>query len=309
MTSQKILLTGATGFVGRQILERLPKTTHVFGRSKPEHECIFFKGELDNKTDFSQTLEGIDVVIHCAARAHVMNDTETELYEQINTLATLSLAKQAAALGAKRFIFISTIKVNGESTLEGGPFRFSDKQNPSDPYGISKANAEIGLQEIAAKTGMAVVIIRPPLVYGPGVKANFAAMLKLAKKNLPLPLGAIHNKRSLVAVENLVDLVLTCIDHPAAANQTFLVSDDCDVSTTELLRLMTRASGKKPILLPIPVSWLKAVASLAGKQSVIDRLCGNLQVDISHTKQTLGWKPPITLEEGITHCVADKAVN
>jgi nucleoside-diphosphate-sugar epimerase len=281
----------------------------VFGRSKPEHECIFFKGELDNKTDFSQTLEGIDVVIHCAARAHVMNDTETELYEQINTLATLSLAKQAAALGAKRFIFISTIKVNGESTLEGGPFRFSDKQNPSDPYGISKANAEIGLQEIAAKTGMAVVIIRPPLVYGPGVKANFAAMLKLAKKNLPLPLGAIHNKRSLVAVENLVDLVLTCIDHPAAANQTFLVSDDCDVSTTELLRLMTLAAGKKPILLPIPVSWLKAVASLAGKQSVIDRLCGNLQVDISHTKQTLGWKPPITLEEGITQCVADKAVN
>ncbi len=309
MTSQKILLTGATGFVGRQILERLPKTTHVFGRSKPERECIFFKGELDNKTDFSQALEGIDVVIHCAARAHVMNDTETELYEQINTLATLSLAKQAAARGAKRFIFISTIKVNGENTLEGRAFRFNDKQNPSDPYGISKANAEIGLQEIAEKTGMAVVIIRPPLVYGPGVKANFAAMLKLAKKNLPLPLGAIHNKRSLVAVENLVDLVLTCIDHPAAVNQTFLVSDDCDVSTTELLRLMTRASGKKTILLPIPVSWLKAVASLAGKQSVIDRLCGNLQVDISHTKQTLGWKPPITLEEGITHCVADKAVN
>ncbi len=309
MTSQKMLLTGATGFVGRQILERLPKTTHVFGRSEPERECIFFKGELDNKTDFSQALEGIDVVIHCAARAHVMNDTETELYEQINTLATLSLAKQAAALGAKRFIFISTIKVNGESTLEGGAFRFNDKQNPSDPYGISKANAEIGLQEIAAKTGMAVVIIRPPLVYGPGVKANFAAMLKLAKKNLPLPLGAIHNKRSLVAVENLVDLVLTCIDHPAAVNQTFLVSDDCDVSTTGLLRLMTLAAGKKPILLPIPVSWLKAVASLAGKQSVIDRLCGNLQVDISHTKQTLGWKPPITLEEGITQCVADKAVN
>lgn len=304
MTSQKILLTGATGFVGRQILERLPKTTHVFGRSKPEHECIFVKGELDNKTDFSQALEGIDVVIHCAARAHVMNDTETELYEQINTLATLSLAKQAAALGAKRFIFISTIKVNGESTLEGGAFRFSDKQNPSDPYGISKANAEIGLQEIAAKTGMAAVIIRPPLVYGAGVKANFAAMMKLAKRNLPLPLGAIHNKRSLVAVENLVDLVLTCIDHPAAANQTFLVSDDCDVSTTELLRLMTLAAGKKPILLPIPVSWLKAVASLAGKQAVIDRLCGNLQVDISHTKQILGWKPPITLEQGIAKCVA-----
>jgi nucleoside-diphosphate-sugar epimerase len=280
----------------------------VFGRSKPEHECIFFKGELDNKADFSQALEGIDVVIHCAARAHVMNDTETELYEQINTLATLSLAKQAAALGAKRFIFISTIKVNGESTLDGSAFRFDDKQNPSDPYGISKANAEIGLLELAAKTDMEVVIIRPPLVYGPGVKANFAAMLKLAKKNLPLPLGAIHNKRSLVAVENLVDLVLTCIDHPAAANQTFLVSDDCDVSTTELLKLMTLVSGKKPILLPIPVSWLKALAGLAGKQAVIDRLCGNLQVDISHTKQTLGWKPPITLEQGIAKCIAASKV-
>lgn len=304
MTSQKILLTGATGFVGRQILERLPKTTHVFGRSKPEHECIFFKGELDNKADFSQALEGIDVVIHCAARAHVMNDTETELYEQTNTLATLSLAKQAAALGAKRFIFISTIKVNGESTTEGSAFRFNDMQNPSDPYGVSKANAEIGLQEIAAKTAMDVVIIRPPLVYGPGVKANFAAMLKLAKKNLPLPLGAIQNKRSFVSVDNLVDLVVTCINHPAAANQTFLVSDDCDVSTTELLKLMTRASGKKPILLPIPMSWLKAFATLVGKQAVIDRLCGNLQVDISHTKQTLGWKPPITLEQGIAKCVA-----
>ncbi len=304
MTSQKILLTGATGFVGRQILECLPKTIHVFGRSKPERECVFFKGELDNKTDFSQALRGVDVVIHCAARAHVMNDTETDLYEQINTFATLSLAKQAAALGAKRFIFISTIKVNGESTADGSAFRFDDKQNPSDPYGVSKAKAEIGLQELAAKTGMDVVIIRPPLVYGPGVKANFAAMLKLAKKNLPLPLGAIQNKRSLVAVENLVDLVVTCIDHPAAANQTFLVSDDCDVSTTELLRLMTHASGKKPILLPIPVSWLKAMASLVGKQAVIDRLCGNLQVDISHTKQTLGWAPPITLEKGIARCVA-----
>lgn len=309
MTSQKILLTGATGFVGRQILERLPKSTHVFGRSKPEHECIFFKGELGNKTDFSQALSGVDVVIHCAARAHVMNDPETGLYEQINTLATLSLAKQAADSGVKRFIFISTIKVNGESTEAGGAFHFNDKPNPSDPYGISKANAEIGLYELAAKTNMDVVIIRPPLVYGPGVKANFAAMLKLASKNLPLPLGAIHNKRSLVAVDNLVDLVVTCINHPAAANQTFLVSDDCDVSTTELLKLMTCAAGKKPILLPIPVSWLNAVATLAGKQAVVDRLCGNLQVDISHTKQTLGWIPPITLEQGIARCVAGKDVN
>lgn len=307
MPTPSILLTGATGFVGQQILRQLPPLARVFGRTKPAHDCHFFAGELSANTDYRAALCGVDVVIHCAARAHVMNETATnaaELYQDINTHATLALAEQAAAAGVKRFIFISTIKVNGEATSEGHVFRASDFRQPLDHYGESKAKAEIGLLEIAHNTNMEVVIIRPPLVYGHGVKANFAAMLKLAKKNLPLPLGAVHNKRSLVAVENLVDLIVTCIEHPAAANQVFLVSDDCDVSTSDLLKMMTKAFGKRPCLLPIPVSWLKVIASLVGKQSVIDRLCGNLQVDIAHTKQTLDWVPPVTLEQGIAKCIA-----
>lgn len=304
MTS-KILLTGATGFVGRQILAKLPSDTHVFGRSKPEQECRFFSGELHENTDFRAALQGVDVVLHCAARAHVMHETAenaAQLYEDVNTLATLSLARQAAELGIKRFIFISTIKVNGEATEDGSPFRASDTPNPQDDYGLSKAKAEIGLRDIAQKTGMEIVIIRPPLVYGPGVKANFAAMLKIARKNLPLPFGAIHNKRSLVAVDNLVDLVLRCVEHPNAANQTFLVSDDFDVSTTVLLQTMTRCFGKNPWLLPVPVPLLRGVAALAGKQAVIDRLCGNLQVDITFTKQTLDWVPPVPFEQAIQQC-------
>lgn len=305
MTSQNILLTGATGFVGQQILRQLPPQTRVFGRTKPARDCHFFAGELSANTDYRAALSGVDVVIHCAARAHVMNETATnaaELYQDINTHATLALAEQAAACGVKRFIFISTIKVNGEATATGHMFRANDARQPQDHYGESKAKAEIGLLDIAQRTGLEVVIIRPPLVYGPGVKANFAAMLKLAKKNLPLPLGAIHNKRSLVAVDNLVDLVLCCVDHPNAANQVFLVSDDHDVSTTELLQMMTRAYGKTPMLMPIPTAWLRWFASMAGKQAVIDRLCGNLQVDITFTKQTLGWRPPVSLQQGIEQC-------
>lgn len=305
MTLQNILLTGATGFVGQQILRQLPPQTRVFGRTKPARDCLFFAGELSANTDYRAALSGVDVVIHCAARAHVMNETATnaaELYQDINTHATLALAEQAAVCGVKRFIFISTIKVNGEATATGYMFRANDARQPQDHYGESKAKAEIGLLDIAQRTGLEVVIIRPPLVYGPGVKANFAAMLKLAKKNLPLPLGAIHNKRSLVAVDNLVDLVLCCVDHPNAANQVFLVSDDHDVSTTELLQMMTRAYGKTPMLMPIPTAWLRWLASMAGKQAVIDRLCGNLQVDITFTKQTLGWRPPVSLQQGIEQC-------
>lgn len=301
----KILLTGATGFVGQQLLAKLPSTTHVFGRSKPRQACQFFAGDLDKATDYRKALEGVDVVIHCAARAHVMNETAenaAQLYEQVNTLATLALAEQAAASGVRRFIFISTIKVNGESTVDGDAFHVSDKPNPQDSYGLSKAKAELGLRDIAQKSGMEFVVIRPPLVYGPGVKANFAAMLKMASKNLPLPLGAIHNKRSLVAVENLVDLVLCCVNHPNAVNQTFLVSDGYDVSTTELLQTMTKCFHKKPRLLPIPVGILRSLSALVGKQAVIERLCGNLQVDISFTQQTLGWVPPVSFEQSIQQC-------
>lgn len=302
-----ILVTGHTGFMGQALVSALdPNILRVVGRRTIDNQPgLFFRKQLTANEDFSDCLAGVSVVIHAAARVHVMHDTSADplaSYREINVEGTLNLAKQAADAGVKRFIFISTIKVNGENTLPGKAFCASDTSKASDPYGVSKAEAESALQALCAKTGMQFVIIRPPLVYGPGVKANFAAMLGLAKRNLPLPLGAIHNKRSMVGLDNLVDLIVTCIDHPKAANQIFLVSDDQDVSTTELLQIMTRAAGKKPWLLPVPMSWLKLTGKLTGKQAVIERLCGNLQVDISHTKDILGWKPPVSLEEGIKRC-------
>jgi UDP-glucose 4-epimerase len=303
----KILITGFSGFVGNSLLT--PLISHdlvLLGRKKQDKFAFpFFHSEFNAESDYSSALAGVDVVIHSAARVHMMNEQTTDplaAFREVNTFGTLNLARQAAASGVKRFIFISSIKVNGEATAEGEAFRFDDTAKPEDAYSISKAEAETGLKQIATQTGMELVIIRPPLIYGPGVKANFAAMMKLARINLPLPLGAIKNKRSLVALDNLVDLIITCIDHPKAANQTFLVSDDQDVSTTELLQMMTRAAGKAPWFMPVPVSWLKLAGKFIGKQAVIDRLCGNLQVDISHTKDTLGWTPPVTVEEGIARC-------
>lgn len=309
--SRLIAMSGCTGLVGTGVLARVGNcNVVVFGRKASAFSGYSFQNtELHKDFDFGNAFDGIGTFIHAAARVHVMADTAADPldeYRAVNTAGTLNLAKQAAAAGVKRFIFISSIKVNGEATSENQTFRYDDTPGPEDPYGISKAEAEVGLKKLADETGMEVVIIRPPLVYGPGVKANFAAMLRLSKKNLPLPLGAIHNKRSLVALDNLVDLIVTCIDHPKAANQTFLVSDDQDVSTTELLQMMTHAAGKKLRLVPVPVSWLKLAGKLTGKQAVVDRLCGNLQVDISHTKDTLGWKPPISVEEGIARCFAQK---
>ncbi|EKF9168903.1 SDR family oxidoreductase [Vibrio cholerae] len=302
MTSQKILLTGATGFVGQQILRQLPQQARVFGRTKPARDCHFFAGELSANTDYRAALSGVDVVIHCAARAHVMNETATnaaELYQDINTHATLALAKQAATSSVKRFIFISSIKVNGESTSGRMPFTSSDQPCTSDHYGQSKLEAENRLKDLAAKTGLEVVIIRPTLVYGLGVKANFASLMRLISKGMPLPFGCIaKNKRSLVSVDNLVDLIITCIDHPKAANQVFLVSDDHDVSTSEMVRELAIALGKPTWQLPVPIWCYKLFGKLFGKSDIVDRLTGSLQVDISHTKETLGWKPPQTLQEG-----------
>lgn len=266
----------------------------------------FFQKELATTEDYSDCLAGVSVVIHAAARVHVMDDTAADplaAYREVNVDGTLNLARQAAASGVKRFIFISTIKVNGEATLPDQPFTAHDLSQATDPYGISKAEAEAALKKLCSDTGMEFVVIRPPLVYGPGVKANFAAMLRLAKKNLPLPLGAIRNQRSMVALGNLVDLIKVCIDHPKAANQTFLVSDDRDLSTSELLQLMVRAYGKTPRLIPVPMSWFSIIGKLTGKQAVIARLCGNLQVDINDTKTTLNWRPPVSVEDGIKSCI------
>ena len=241
-------------------------------------------------------------MVHLAARVHVMNHTVASSlaeFRKSNVEATLALATQAAKAGVKRFIFISSIKVNGEHTQPGHPFRADDQPAPQDPYGISKMEAEVGLRAIAQQTGMEVVIIRPPLVYGPGVKANFASMVKWLQRGVPLPLGAIHNRRSLVALDNLVDLIITCIQHPAAANQTLMVSDGEDVSTTELLQRMAKALGKPARLVPVPQRLLEWGAAFVGKQDMARRLFSSLQVDLEPTRQLLGWKPPVSLEQGL----------
>jgi len=302
-----IALTGATGFVGSHIAKSFDSADLcILGRKKPAGFFgVFHRVEINSSEDYSTLLINVTVIIHAAARAHHMNDSAEDpltAYREVNTAGTLNLANQAASAGVKRFIFISSIKVNGEGTSLNSPFKYDDISIPEDPYGISKLEAENGLHQISKSTGMEVVIIRPPLVYGAGVKANFSTMMSLAAKNLPLPLGSIKNKRSLVAIDNLVDLIVTCIDHTNAANEIFLVSDDHDVSTTELLVELTRAAGYKPRLINFPMVFIQVVAALLGKKAIADRLCGTLQVDISHTKDTLDWTPPISFEQGIARC-------
>ena len=229
-------------------------------------------------------------------------------FRRVNVNGTRQLARQAADAGVRRFIFVSSVKVNGEHSLAGRPLTAADAPAPLDPYGISKLEAEQALQALSTETGMEMVIVRPPLVYGPGVKANFGSLLRWLSKGWPLPLGAVHdNRRSLVAVDNLADLLLTCVDHPAAASQTFLASDGEDLSTTELLRRMGQALGKPARLLPVPPALLRWGATALGKADIAQRLLGSLQVDITHTRQTLGWTPPITVDEGLRRAVAGMA--
>lgn len=306
MQTHTICVTGSTGFIGKALIKRLVKVNACLiaavrsdNHNLPAEVKTLVINDITNLPEAFAYVSNLNTVIHVAAKAHAYGVSLDE-FRKVNTDATLKLAKAAAVNGVKRFIFLSSIGVNGISNTK--PFRVEDEPAPVEDYAISKFEAEIGLKQIALDTGMEIVIIRPPLVYGPDAPGNFGKLLELAQKNLPLPLGAINNHRSIVALDNLVDLIVTCIDHPRAANQTFLVSDDHDVSTTELLKLVTRAAGKTPWLIPVPMSWLKLVGKLAGKQAVIDRLCGNLQIDISHTKQTLSWMPLLTLEEGIQRC-------
>src|SRR5690554_485279 len=303
-----ILLTGATGFVGRAVLDRLVHDGHRVKAAvrNPDAELEGQVGRVvitgvDADTDWTSALEEIKTVIHSAARVHVMNEHAADPlaeFRKVNVEGTLNLAQQAAASGVRRFIFISSIKVNGEGTAPGLPYTVFDAPDPQDPYGISKREAEDGLRGIAQDTGMELVIIRPVLVYGPGVKANFRSMMSWVNRGIPLPLGAIHNKRSLVSLDNLVDLIVTCIDHPRAANQTFLVSDGEDLSTSEMLSKMAAALGRPARLLPVPATVLEGAAGLLGKRGVAQRLCGSLQVDIGHTRETLGWSPPVSVDQG-----------
>jgi nucleoside-diphosphate-sugar epimerase len=300
-----ILITGSNGFLGSRIVERSHgKDLALLDRGvESKHPNYpFFQSEINGLDDYSQALAGCSAVVHCAARVHVMDDKVEDplaLYREVNTAGTLNLAQQAIKAGVKRFVFISSIKVNGESSQLSKPFTSSDPHESQDDYGLSKSEAELQLLEVAKGSGMDVVIIRPTLVYGPGVKANFASLMNLVAKGIPLPFGCItNNKRSLVSVDNLVDLIVTCIDHPKASNQVFLVSDDHDVSTSEMVREMALALGKHTWQLPVPVWLYKLVGKLFNKSDVVDRLTGSLQVDITHTKETLGWKPPQTLQAG-----------
>jgi len=316
MDFMKLLLTGATGFLGNRLVEVVQQQ-----RSNTQLSCavrrhikdlpgqIFQIDGLDRTTDWSAAVRGQNVVIHAAARAHVMKDSATDPlaeYRRVNVDGTLNLARQAAEAGVERFIFISSIKVNGEKTEKGCPFTADAIPEPQDDYGISKWEAEQGLAQIASETGMEFVVIRPTLVYGPSVKGNFAKLITFLDKGLPLPFGAVDNQRSLIALDNLIDLIMTCADHPNAKNQVFLASDGEDVSTTTLLRELALAMGKSARLMPVPVDWLTFGARLLGKEAVAQRVLGSLQVDISKAQDLLGWQPPLTLRAGLSKCFEPK---
>lgn len=307
MSAIRVVVTGASGFVGEAVVFRLLRdrkfipVAAVRGSTRLSGLCSVLPLNLDDIEHFP-SLAGVQVVVHAAARVHVMNEVSQDpllAFRQINVEGTLALARHAAAEKVKRFIFISSIKVNGDSTVANKPFKADDVPAPTDPYGVSKHEAEEGLKQIGQETGMEVVIIRPPLVYGPGVKANFMSLMNWLNKGVPLPFGALANQRSLVAIGNLVDLITVCIDHPRAAQQTFLVSDGKELSTTELLRLLAHSLGKTARLLPLPTWMLKGIAAALGRRAVAQRLCGSLQVDISKTHERLGWVPPVNVDQAM----------
>lgn len=290
----KIFITGSKGFIGSNLIKMLAEKHIPFVAGSRE-----LYGDITTQNNWEELISGCEAIVHLAARVHVMEESESDplvAFKKVNVQATLNLARAAKSCGVKRFIYLSSIKVNGEETREI-PFHASDVPKPLDPYGMSKMEAEAELLKLHEPNIFEVVIIRPPLVYGPGVKANFEKLFWLVKKDLPIPFGLVANKRSLVSVFNLCDLIIRCIDHPKAGGEIFLVSDDKDYSLKDLIQLMGKTLGKFPHLLPIPVSVMKWGCFILGKSSYADRLFGNLHVDITKTKDLLGWKPPFSFEE------------
>ncbi|HEY0063443.1 MAG TPA: SDR family oxidoreductase [Telluria sp.] len=306
-----VLVTGAAGFVGSSLCAALRARgaqVHAAVRSRRSSDDgdTFAVGDIDGDTDWRAALAGCDCVVHLAARVHVLHDSSADplaLYRRVNVEASVALARQAAAMGVKRFVFVSSIKVNGEAS-SGAPFRASDPARPLDPYGQSKLEAETALRAVAADTGMALVIVRPPLVYGPGVKANFLQLIKLVARGWPLPFGSVRNARSMVALPNLVDLLLLCTRDARAAGAVLLVSDGRDLTIGELATLIGRAMGQRVRLLPVPVRLMRAGAALLGKRALAQRLLGSLQVDIGATCERLDWHPPVSVETAIAATVA-----
>lgn len=307
-----IAVTGAAGFVGCALVKALSarglpvrglvRTRNSLSCSSDINVENFTVGDIHAGTDWSHSLRGVDCVMHCAARAHILREVASnalEDYRAVNVAGTRHLAEQAANSDVRRLIFLSSIGVNGVFTDGVRRFVYHDDPRPLENYAISKWEAEQALREVSARTGLEVVIVRPPLVYGPGVKGNFRRLLELAASGAPLPFGAVCNRRSLAGLANLVDLLIRCVDHPAAAGQTFLVSDDHDLSTPALVRGLRRALGKSPRLLPVPPPILRLAGRITGKAAEVERLIGSLQVDITHTREVLGWTPPVSVDEGL----------
>jgi len=301
-----LLLTGATGFVGQHLVSelktrKLPYQVAVRTQTgNSAHPKCISVGDINAHTAWSQALEGVTVVVHLAARVHIIQETSSDAYaafRAVNTAGTLNLARQAAAAGVRRFVFLSSVKVNGE----GSPHAYleTDTPAPEDAYAVSKWEAEQGLWEISAETDMQMVILRIPLVYGPGVGANFLQLLRTVNKGWPLPLGAIHNQRSLLYIGNLVDAILVALEHPDAANNLYLLSDGQDVSTSQLVELIAKALNKPPRLFAVPQGLIRAVAGVLGKSSAVDRLFGSLYLDSAKIRQELGWLPPFSLQDGL----------
>ena len=305
----RVLVTGANSFIGSALLARgvLDGALSLRGSVRrsvsdlPGGVETVRVGDLAPETEWSDALRGVDAIVHTAARVHIIREAATDPlaeFRRTNVAGTLSLARQAADIGVRRLIFISSVGVNGAETF-GVPFTAMDRAAPHSPYSISKYEAELGLKQIAEETGLEVVIIRPPLVYGPNAKGNFNRLLKIVHRGIPLPLGAIQNRRSLVALDNLVDLILTCLDHPAGANKTFLVSDGEDISTTDLVRRTAAALGRPARLMRVPPVILRTGARFLGRADLAQRLCGSLQVDINYTREVLGWIPPVSVNAAL----------
>ena len=311
----RVLVTGANGFIGTVLCDQLVAEGFLVRgafRSAKAADCSpnniekVIVGEINTNTDWQEALKGVNIVVHLAARVHVMHETDSDplaAFERVNTTGTLNLAEQAVSNAVKRLIFLSTIKVNGEQTQQA--YLASDLVNPTDPYGLSKWHAEQALRTVRDKSDIEIVIIRPPLVYGPQVKGNFLRLITLINKGWPIPLASVDNNRSMVSIDNLCDLIKTCLFHSKADGELFLVSDGHNLSTPELIQLIADSMKKTVKLLPFPVAWLYFFAGLIYKRQEVERLCGSLQVDIQKNREVLGWQPPFPVAEGVRKTVAE----